>query len=99
MYYDLNIAWPVRIPAASAQAGSSGSAGNKKQKGKQASTTTAQAGGNDAAVKTGADLLTAGERADVEKAVKMAIKRELVSICVLYSLGVTNAEHTFDRHW
>lgn len=77
MYYDLNIAWPVRIPLANQAGGSGGNAGggnSKKQKGKQAANSDGAANAA-AAVKVGAELLSAGEKADVEKAVKMAIKR------------------------
>ncbi|KAK9895140.1 PHP domain-like protein [Cystobasidium minutum MCA 4210] len=71
MYYDLNIAWPVSIP----QAGSSNNnaaSKKKQQKGKQAVNSNNDA--RDAAPKVGIDLLSAEERADVEKSVKMAIK-------------------------
>lgn len=81
MYYDLNIAWPVSIP----QAGSSNNnaaSKKKQQKGKQAVNSNNDA--RDAAPKVGIDLLSAEERADVEKSVKMAIKRELPRRCPLH---------------
>lgn len=82
MYYDLNIAWPVRVPpASSGQAGATG--GSKKMKGKQA---TANAKDEKASVKVGLEALTAGEKQDLEKSVKMAIKRERVQPLMLLLL-------------
>lgn len=78
MYYDLNIAWPVRIPpAGNGQAGSAGgAAASKKQKGKQSSASGMAGSAGNEHVKTGTEALTAGDRQELEKAVKMAIKRE-----------------------
>lgn len=83
MYYDLNIAWPARIPPASyGQTGAGSSGSSKKQKGKQAAPPS-NANDGRTGIKTGVEALSAGEKQELEKTVKMAIKRKSLASFVI----------------